>query len=87
MKISWVALDSRLQKISTSLTLQKDIIKSSARAWEHGGSNYTDEMARQRIQDSIASNGTLTPFLDGAAWEGREMSPSNSLASETYEII
>jgi hypothetical protein len=44
-------------------------------------------MAKQRIQDSIASNGTLTPFLDGAAWEGQKLSPINSLAFEAYEII
>jgi hypothetical protein len=47
------------------------ITKSAARAWEHvGNSDYTNDIALSRLQDSLASNGTLTPFKDGPAWEG-----------------
>ncbi|KAH0548679.1 hypothetical protein GP486_007777, partial [Trichoglossum hirsutum] len=46
-----------------------DITKSSARAWRRSGFNYTQEVAQNRIVDSITSNGSLTPFQDGAAWE------------------
>ncbi|KAI9775348.1 MAG: hypothetical protein M1839_001264 [Geoglossum umbratile] len=47
-----------------------DITKASARAWRKAGFNYTDMIAQERILESIASNGTLTPFEDGAGWEG-----------------
>ncbi|KAH0538828.1 hypothetical protein FGG08_004604 [Glutinoglossum americanum] len=47
-----------------------DITKSSALAWRRAGFNYTQDIAKDRILESITSNGTLTPFKDGAAWEG-----------------
>jgi hypothetical protein len=51
------------------ITLQ-DISKSSARAWLAGGFNYNNSMALQEIQGSLVSNGTQTPFQDGAGWTG-----------------
>jgi len=50
---------------------EQDIAKASARAFRVGGFNYTQAMATSRIMSSLSSNGTLTPFLDGAGWEGK----------------
>lgn len=47
-----------------------DAVVSSARAWQYASNNYTDQDAQDRIIASVASNGTLTPFQDGSAWEG-----------------
>lgn len=47
-----------------------DITKASARAWKIGGFNYTQDMAFKQIQLSVSSNGTLTPYADGAGWIG-----------------
>jgi hypothetical protein len=47
-----------------------DAVVSSSRAWQYAGNNYTDQDAQNRIVASVASNGTLTPFQDGSAWEG-----------------
>jgi hypothetical protein len=46
------------------------VAESSARAWEFAGNNYTQETALKRLQDSLLSKGALTPFQDGAGWEG-----------------
>jgi hypothetical protein len=48
----------------------QDITKASARAFRIGGFNYTQSTAQNRIVDSLSSNGALTPFADGAGWEG-----------------
>jgi hypothetical protein len=45
-------------------------VVSSARAWQYAGNNYTNRDGQDRIIASVASNGTLTPFQDGSAWEG-----------------
>lgn len=47
-----------------------DITKSSAAAAKIGRYNFTQEMAHQAIHDAIASNGTLSPWEDGAGWRG-----------------
>ncbi|OCK74569.1 hypothetical protein K432DRAFT_447221 [Lepidopterella palustris CBS 459.81] len=47
-----------------------DITKASARAFKIGGFNFTRDMAFQQIEESVSSNGTLTPYLDGASWTG-----------------
>ena len=47
-----------------------DALKSSARTWRYQGFNYTQRDAMNRIQGSVLSNGTLTPFQDGIGWEG-----------------
>jgi hypothetical protein len=47
-----------------------DITKASARAFRVGGFNYSQDIAHSRIVKSISSNGLLTPFTDGAGWEG-----------------
>jgi hypothetical protein len=48
----------------------QDITKASARAFRVGGFSYTQDMAQERLVSSMSSNGTLTPFKDGAGWEG-----------------
>jgi hypothetical protein len=47
-----------------------DTVISSSRAWQYASNNYTNQDAQDRIIASVASNGTLTPFQDGSAWEG-----------------
>ncbi|KEF52544.1 uncharacterized protein A1O9_11386 [Exophiala aquamarina CBS 119918] len=45
--------------------------ESSARAWEQaGGNNYTSELSTARLLEALTSNERLTPFQDGASWEG-----------------
>ncbi len=64
----------------------QDIIKASARASERGGSNCTDETAKQPIQDPLASNGTWIPFLDGPAWEGLFFLPIRLIELTSYKL-
>lgn len=47
-----------------------DITKASARAWRQGGFNYTQSIAQNRLLEAASSGGALTPFQDGAGWEG-----------------
>ena len=46
------------------------IAEASARAWEVAGNNYTEKVALKRMYTALRSNGSLTPFQDGAGWEG-----------------
>lgn len=47
-----------------------DITKSSAGSARIGRFNFTQDMAEQALHDAIASNGTLSPWDDGAGWRG-----------------
>ncbi|OCL07402.1 hypothetical protein AOQ84DRAFT_389548 [Glonium stellatum] len=58
-------LEDKVYNISGS-----DITKASARAWKVGAFNYTRDMALKEIESSLSSNGTLTPYTDGAGWIG-----------------
>jgi hypothetical protein len=59
------SLNNTLYNINSS-----QIAESSARAWEFAGNNCTHETALKRLQGSLLSKGALTPFQDGAGWEG-----------------
>ncbi|KAI9783858.1 MAG: hypothetical protein M1816_001159 [Peltula sp. TS41687] len=48
----------------------KDITKASAGAWKVGKFNYTKEMAFEQLQSWASSNGTMSPYQDGAGWPG-----------------
>ncbi|KAK3213657.1 hypothetical protein GRF29_28g563392 [Pseudopithomyces chartarum] len=47
-----------------------DISKASAASAKVGGFNYTEEMGRGALSEAIASNGSLSPWEDGAGWRG-----------------
>jgi hypothetical protein len=47
-----------------------DVTKASAGAAQIGGFNFTEDMGHQALSDAIASNGTLSPWEDGAGWRG-----------------
>lgn len=46
------------------------ITEAAARAYLYAGFNYTQQDVNDRITASLSSNGALTPFEDGPAWEG-----------------
>ena len=46
------------------------VAESSGRAWEFAGNDYNDTISAQRLQTALLSKGALTPFQDGAGWEG-----------------
>lgn len=47
-----------------------DISKASAASAKMGGFNFTEEMGKDALRDAMASNGTLSPWEDGAGWRG-----------------
>lgn len=47
-----------------------DISKSSAASAKTGGFNFTQDMAHEALASAIASNGTMSPWDDGAGWVG-----------------
>lgn len=59
------SLNGSLFGIQTS-----QVAQAAGRAWEVAGFNYSSKVASERIQAAFASNGSLTPFQDGAGWEG-----------------
>ncbi|KAL1603764.1 hypothetical protein SLS60_005354 [Paraconiothyrium brasiliense] len=47
-----------------------DISKSSAASFQTARFNFTETMGHDALADAIASNGTLSPWSDGAGWVG-----------------
>lgn len=47
-----------------------DISKASAGSAKVGRFNFTEEMGREALKEAMASNGTLSPWEDGAGWRG-----------------
>jgi hypothetical protein len=47
-----------------------DISKSSAASFRTARFNFTEAMAHRALADAVASNGTLSPWADGAGWVG-----------------
>ncbi|KAF2676209.1 hypothetical protein K458DRAFT_397227 [Lentithecium fluviatile CBS 122367] len=61
-----------------------DITKASAGAFRIGRFNYTEEMAVLQLNDAIASNGTLSPWEDGAGWRGTWTIPVCDMGSNNW---
>ncbi|KAF8866376.1 hypothetical protein BDZ45DRAFT_339061 [Acephala macrosclerotiorum] len=47
-----------------------NITEASVRAYQIAKFNYSQDIANNRIIESVSSNGNLTPFTDGPTWEG-----------------
>jgi hypothetical protein len=61
-----------------------DITKASAGAARIGRFNFTEDMAHQALRDAIASNGSLSPWDDGAGWRGTWTIPVCDMGSHNW---
>lgn len=67
------------------LTLLKDITKAAAGAFRVAKFNYTNRIGQDRLVESFTNN-TLTPFKDGAGWEGTATIPVCDTGSHNWNV-